>query len=90
MAYGDEFRLEQIQPYDWAEFAARTNIPRQLLAREMIRLGKAAAGAAQRQAQESVYVGQEKGFVARIAEFVRRQATSMADMAPATVSVELE
>jgi serine/threonine-protein kinase HipA len=90
MAYGDEFRLEQIQPYDWAEFAARTNIPRQLLAREMIRMGKAAAGAAQRQAQESVYVGQEKGFVARIAEFVRRQATSMADMAPATVSVELE
>jgi hypothetical protein len=44
-------------------------------------MGKAASGAAQRQAQESVYVGQEKGFVARIAEFVRRQATSMADMA---------
>lgn len=90
MAYGDEFRLEQIRPYDWAEFAARTNIPRRLLAREMIRMGKAASGAAQRQAEESVYVGQEKIFVAQIAEFVRRQATSMADMAPATVSVELE
>jgi serine/threonine-protein kinase HipA len=90
MAYGDEFRLEQIRPYDWAEFAAHTNIPRRLLAREMIRMGKAASEAAQRQAEESVYVGQEKVFVAQIAGFVRRQATSMADMAPATVSVELE
>jgi serine/threonine-protein kinase HipA len=89
MAYGDEFRLGQIRPYDWAEFAARTNIPRRLLAREMIRMGKAAAEAAQRQAEESVYVGQEKVFVAQIAEFVRRQATSMAEMAPAVVSVEL-
>jgi hypothetical protein len=53
-------------------------------------MGKAASEAAQRQAEESVYVGQEKVFVAQIAEFVRRQAASMADMAPATVSVELE
>jgi serine/threonine-protein kinase HipA len=90
MAYGDEFRLEQIRPYDWAEFAASANIPRRLLAREMIRMGKAASEAAQRQAEESVYLGQEKVFVAQIAEFVRRQATSMADMAPATVSVEIE
>jgi hypothetical protein len=53
-------------------------------------MGKGASAAAQRQAEESVYVGQEKGFVAQIAEFVRRQATSMADMAPATVSVKLD
>jgi len=90
MAYGDEFRLEQVRPYDWAAFAAHTNIPRRLLAREMIRMGKAASEAAQRQAEEGVYVGQEKVFVAHIAEFVRRQAASMADMAPAMVSVEIE
>jgi serine/threonine-protein kinase HipA len=90
MAYGDEFRLEQIRPYDWAEFALRTNIPRRLLVREMIRIGKSAAEAARLQAEESVYVGQEKPFVARIAEFVRRQATSMVEMAPATARVDLE
>jgi serine/threonine-protein kinase HipA len=90
MAYGDEFRLEQIRPYDWAEFSVRTNIPRRLLVREMMRMGKSAAEAARRQSEENVYVGQEKPFVAQIAEFVRRQATSMVEMAPATARVDLE
>ena len=42
MAYADEFRLEQIRPYDWAEFAVHTNIPRRLLVREMMRMGNSA------------------------------------------------
>jgi serine/threonine-protein kinase HipA len=90
MAYGDEFRLEQIRPYDWAVFAVRTNIPRGLLVREMVRMGKSAAEAAARQAEDSLYVEQERPLVARIAEFVRRQATSMVEMAPAVARVDLE
>jgi len=53
-------------------------------------MGKSAAEAARRQAEESVYVAQEKPFVARIAEYVRRQATSMVEMAPATARVDLK
>jgi serine/threonine-protein kinase HipA len=90
MAYGNEFRLEQIQPYDWAEFAARVNIPPRLLAREMIRMGRLAAEASSRQAAESAYVGEEKAFVARIAEFVGRQGAQMSDMARAALRVNLE
>jgi serine/threonine-protein kinase HipA len=90
MAYGDEFRLGQIRPYDWAVFAVRTNIPRALLVREMVRMGKGAAEAAARQAKDSLYVEQERPLVAQIAEFVRRQATSMVEMAPAVARVDLE
>ncbi len=42
MAYGDEFRLYEVSPFAWADFARRTGTPRPLLAREMTRMGKAA------------------------------------------------
>lgn len=89
MAYGDEFHLEQIRAYDWAEFAARTGTPRQLLSREMRRIGTAAPAAAALQAAETLYQGQEKTLVSRIAEFVRHQATKLAAIAAAVVRVDL-
>jgi 16S rRNA G966 N2-methylase RsmD len=53
-------------------------------------MGKGAAEAAARQAKDSLYVEQERPLVAQIAEFVRRQATSMVEMAPAVARVDLE
>jgi serine/threonine-protein kinase HipA len=90
MAYGDEFHLEQIRPYDWAEFAARTGTPRSLLMREMRRIGTIAPEAAALQAAETLYEGQEKALVSRIAEFVRRQATKLIEMASSVMAVSLD
>jgi len=89
MAFGDEFQLEKILPYDWAEFAARTGIPRSLLVREMKRIGTTALEAAERQLADSVYEVQEKALVSRIAEFVRRQATNLTHMASSVTAVDL-
>ncbi len=90
MAFGDEFELDRIRPYDWAEFAARTGIPRSLLAREMRRIGARASEAAALQAAEPAYQREESVFVARIAEFVRRQATRLTDTASRVTSLDLD
>ncbi len=90
MAYGDEFQLDSIRPFDWATFGAHTNTPRALLAREMRRMGTAAPAAAAAQAAGAVYVGAETDLVRRIAAFVEGQAKKLVDMAPLTLKVELE
>ncbi len=89
MAFGDEFEPDLIRPYDWAAFAAHTGIPRSLLTREMRRLGARASEAAALQAAEPAYQLEEKAFVVRIAEFVRRQAMRLTEMAPQVTSVDL-
>jgi serine/threonine-protein kinase HipA len=90
MAYGDEFLLENIRPYDWADFARRTGTPRSLLAREMRRIGTAAPAIATTQAAEPEYAGQERDFVARIATFVQGQARKLVDVAAPLLKVDLE
>jgi serine/threonine-protein kinase HipA len=90
MAYGDEFLLENVRPFDWADFAARTGTPRSLLAREMRRIGTAVSAAATMQAAEAVYTGAEKELVGRIATFVEGQGRKLAEMAPPMLKVELE
>jgi serine/threonine-protein kinase HipA len=89
MAYGDEFRLEDVSAFAWADFAQRTDIPRTLLAREMRRMGKAALTAAPAQAADAVYEGEEKAFVGRISAFVQSQAQKLLDMATPMLTVDL-
>lgn len=89
MAYGDEFQLEAVRPYDWAEFAHRTAIPRPLLAREMRRMGAIAADAAKLQATDATYAAEERDFVNRIAGFVQNQASKLVDMATPMLKVDL-
>jgi serine/threonine-protein kinase HipA len=89
MAYGDEFLIENIRPFDWADFAARTNTPRTLLAREMRRIGTAAPAAAATQAAEAIYRGAEKEFVGRIAQFVEGQGRKLVEMAVPMLKVQL-
>jgi len=88
MAYGDEFLLTQVSPFDWADFAHRTATPRALLAREMRRMGKAAPAAATAQAAEAVYVDAEQAFVTGISTFVQAQAQQLLDMAEPMLKVD--
>jgi serine/threonine-protein kinase HipA len=90
MAYGDEFVLDNIRPYDWAEFARSTETPRGVLVREMKRMGAAAPELAAELATRAEYIGEERSLVARIATFVARQARTLLDMAPAVLRVKLE
>lgn len=88
MAYGDEFLLDDVSAFNWADFAQATDTPRTLLTREMRRMGKAAAVAAARQASDEIYIGEEKAFVSHIVSFVQEQARKLVDMAAHTMKVE--
>jgi len=88
MAYGEEFLLQDIGPFQWADFARTTGTPRALLAREMRRIGKAAPAAARAQASEDTYVGEERALVERISAFVQNQAGKLIDMATPMTRVD--
>src|SRR5690606_32591983 len=81
MAYGDEFRLHEVGPFAWADFAARTGTPRPLLEREMTRMGTAALEAAPQQAREGGYVPDEQDLIERISTFVQGQARKLLEHA---------
>lgn len=77
MAYGDEFRLEDISPFAWADFAKRAGLQRSFLAREMTRMADTALREAPRQAAAEDYVGDERDLVLRISAFVESQAIKL-------------
>ncbi|MGQ0749986.1 MAG: HipA domain-containing protein [Betaproteobacteria bacterium] len=81
MAYGDEFKLEDVSSFALADFAKRTGLERGFLSREMTRMARAAVQAAPLQADEPYYEGAERHFVHRIAAFVRAQADNLQEMA---------
>jgi len=81
MAYGDEFLLPGVNPFEWAAFAHKTATPRALLAREMRRMGNAALAAAPAQASDDTYVAGEKAFVERMSARVQDQARRLIQMA---------
>ncbi len=80
MAYGDEFRLDNVSPFAWADFAKRAGLQRSFLAREMTRMAHAALKQARLQAVEADYVGDERTLVMRIAGFVEVQAKTLLAM----------
>ncbi len=77
MGYGDEFRLEDITPFAWADFAKRIGLQRSFLAREMTRMADAALKAAPEQVAEGDYVDEEQDLVLRISAFVALQAENL-------------
>jgi serine/threonine-protein kinase HipA len=81
MAYGDAFRLEDVTPFAWADFAQRTGLQRAFLAREMTRMARAAQRAAPAQEKEPAYEGEERALVARISASVQSQAQKLLAMA---------
>jgi serine/threonine-protein kinase HipA len=88
MGYGDEFRLEDVTPFAWADLAKRTGLQRAFLAREMTRMARAAQTAAAAQAKASDYVAEERSLVARINGFVQSQAQKLLDMAKPMQAVD--
>lgn len=77
MAYGDEFKLEDVTPFAWADFAKRAGLPRAFLAREMTRMARAAQSASAAEEKAPNYEGEERALVARTGEFVRSQAEKL-------------
>lgn len=81
MAYGDDFRIEEITPYSLADFAYRTRTPPLQLVREIRSLASLAMGLAPTLAESEVYVGEERDLVQRIAAFIVRQAERLVTLA---------
>ena len=81
MAYGDEFRLDDIGAFAWADFAQRAGLQRSFLAREMTRMAHAALKQARLQAADEDYAGDERALVLRIAGLVEAQAGKLLAMA---------
>lgn len=88
MAFGDEFSIEAMRPYDFAQFARGTNTPRALLAREMRRMSRAAGSAAAGLAKSDTYSDQERPLVRKIAALVESQARQLAAMAEPMLAVD--
>ena len=82
LAYGDAFQLEEVTAFELAYFAQRTGTPRPLLARELTRMASAITRVAGDLAQSEVYVGEERGLVARVRDFVTVQVGKLMQLAP--------
>ncbi|MEW6343883.1 MAG: HipA domain-containing protein [Pseudomonadota bacterium] len=74
MAYGDAFRLEEVTPFELADFARRTNTSPAQLAREITNMSRAALKQAPELAASDVYVGDERELVRKISDFIVTQA----------------
>ena len=88
MAYGDAFLIEEVSPFDWADFAKRAQLPRVFLAREMRRMSKIAQTAARAQAEMPEYHDAERDFVKRIGAFVQAQARKLLEMVEPMLAVD--
>lgn len=82
MAFGDAFNLSDIGAYALADFCVSAGIPRAFFARELTAVCQLALRQAKVQAQDAVYLGSERAFVARIAAFVESRASALLKMAP--------
>lgn len=88
MAIGDAFDMAEATPYAFADFMSRIGIRRPTAVRTMTSLARAAAAQAAGQAEDPVYVGEERDMVRSIVALVRRQADRLIDMAPKILAVD--
>jgi len=81
MAFGDEFELTSVKSFALADFCIRCGINRAFFARELENLCTHAIAQAPLQAQDPVYVGQEREIVALISGFVVQRAQLLMSLA---------
>jgi len=81
MAFGDEFELEAIKSFALADFCVRCGINRVFFARELENLCTSAMEHAPLQAQDEIYVNEEREMVSLIADFVTRRARLLKSLA---------
>lgn len=90
MAWGDVFSHGDVSPYALADFATRCRIDRKVMRREGQRLAKLAQAQAQRQADSDTYLGQERGFVQKLAGYVQHQALRLSDLVGQAANVKAD
>lgn len=81
MAFGDAFELEDVKSFNLADFCVSCGINRAFFARELVSICKIALTEAALQAQDDVYIGEERKLVSEISSFVMKQATRLIAMA---------
>lgn len=74
MAFGDEFALPAVRSYAIADFCEGLGFPRRAFARELKQLCEWAREEAMMQAQDPVYVVEERPFVRTLADYVVARA----------------
>lgn len=90
MAYGDEFALDMIRPWDWASLAERIEIPRSVLIRNMRLMADKALAQLPAQQADWRYLAEEQAFIHQLAGFIRRQAHALNEAADQIREVVLE
>lgn len=81
MAFGDEFDCAAISAFALADFTRRTDIPRALLSRELVRMGRAVIAAAPALATSDAYVDEEREIVQRVAGYCMAEARRLIGLA---------
>ncbi|OXI17042.1 HipA domain-containing protein [Burkholderia sp. AU15512] len=90
MAYGDVFRTEELTAFALADFAHRTQIRPSFVAREMSKMASLAKKLAPELAASDIYVGDERGWVGNISEYVCTQADRVLRIAPLVSKVNID
>ena len=90
MAFGDTFSLEEVGPFQWADFAKRCGVNRSLLKREAARMAKLAIAQAPLQAQAAEYLDDERAFADQLRDFIVGQASRLTVLANEAAKVKDE
>lgn len=81
MAFGDEFRLEDVKSFALADFCERAKVGRPFFARELVALCEIAIVEALAQSADPVYIGEEVTLVKTIADVVVQRAKLLLNFA---------
>ena len=81
MAFGDEFRLEDVKSFALADFCERAKVGRPFFARELVALCEIAIVEALAQSADPVYIGEEVTLVKTIADVVVQRAKLLLNLA---------
>lgn len=90
MAFGDVFDYAQLSPFALADFAKACGIDRGVLQRTAKTMAALAVPAARAQADSADYIGEEREFVGRLAEFIEKQAARLVSLATEARRVKAE
>jgi len=81
MAFGDEFKLEDVKSFALADFCERANVSRPFFARELVALCEIAIVEALAQSADPIYTGEEVSLVKAIADFIVQRARLLLNFA---------
>lgn len=81
MAIGDDFKMDDVRAFSWADFARRCGLERRLVAREMQRCANKALNEVDHVLQQGAYTESESRLLAKAAALVRSQAGKLLDFA---------